>query len=167
VGTATGVRVTLNVDLTALSSNCGPLVNYVVYLFSADEEYRYSGVNAPIQNQNYLRGYQVTNSQGRATFITTFPGLAAVQYPHYHFVLFPSPAFANNHNDATFNSEIILPKATSQLVYATSGYESSLARVWNWEADPGYTSKIALLADTVTGDVTSGFVITKQIIVNV
>jgi hypothetical protein len=172
-GTATGVPVTVNIELTALSSNCGPLANHVVYLYSADQDYRYSGVDSPIQNQNYLRGYQVTNSQGRVTFVTTFPGLGGTQFPHYHFVIFVNPAFVNpafgsaDHSQASFNSEIILPKAASQLVYATSGYETSLARVWNWEASTDYTSRIALLADTVTGDTTSGFVVTKRIVLNV
>ena len=83
-------------------------------------------------NQNYLRGVQAADANGKVTFTTIFPGCYAGRWPHIHFEVYPSLTAATNVANKIATSQIALPKAASDLVYATTGYESerdeSLAR---------------------------------------
>ena len=73
-GIAAGVP--LNVVLTIVSaSTCAPLAGAAVYLWHCDREGRYSLYTQGVTNQNYLRGVQEADANGRVTFQSIYPGL--------------------------------------------------------------------------------------------
>jgi protocatechuate 3,4-dioxygenase beta subunit len=120
---------------------------------------RYSLYNQGVTNQNYLRGVQEADANGRLTFTAIFPGCYAGRWPHIHFEVYPSLAGATSVANKVATSQIALPKSACDLVYATAGYQSSvtnLAQV-SLATDNVFRDGSALELATVTGSVASGF----------
>ncbi len=124
-GTAAGVPLTIELTIVS-ATTCSPLAGRAVYIWQCDREGRYSLYNAGVTNQNYLRGVQETDANGRLSFTSIYPGCYAGRWPHIHFEVFPGLASATNVNNKIATSQIALPKATNDLVYATTGYEQSV-----------------------------------------
>ena len=156
-GVADGIP--LNIVLTIVSkSTCSPLAGQAVYLWHCDRPGRYSLYTAGVTNQNFLRGVQAADANGQVTFTSIFPGCYAGRWPHIHFEVYPSLSAATNVANKIATSQIALPKAASDLVYATSGYESSvtnLSRI-TLATDNVFSDGSALELATMSGSVASG-----------
>jgi protocatechuate 3,4-dioxygenase beta subunit len=125
-GTAAGI----NLDMTIVSvSTCAPLAGSAVYIWHCDRGGLYSLYSAGATNQNYLRGVQAADSNGRVSFTSIFPGCYAGRWPHIHFEVYPSLSAATSVANKIATSQIALPKATCDDVYATSGYEASVTNL--------------------------------------
>jgi protocatechuate 3,4-dioxygenase beta subunit len=101
---------------------------------------------------------QEADSTGKVTFTTIFPGCYAGRWPHIHFEVYPSVAAGTNVNNNVATSQIALPKAACDLVYATAGYTGSatnLSQV-SLASDMVFSDSSALELATVTGNVTAG-----------
>lgn len=115
-----------------------------------------------VTNENYLRGVQAAGADGIVTFQSIFPACYPGRWPHIHFEVYPSLEAATNPQNAIATSQIALPQATCDLVYATSGYETSIATMAQvslsedsvFREDGG-----ARQLGTVSGDVSSGFTV--------
>jgi protocatechuate 3,4-dioxygenase beta subunit len=109
-------------------------------------------------DQNYLRGVQETDAQGRVTFTTIYPGAYSGRWPHIHFEVYPSLAEATRAGTKTATSQLALPKDACDLVYASDGYEQSVTNLARTSLDSdmvfsdGYSTQLA----TVSGDVDGG-----------
>jgi protocatechuate 3,4-dioxygenase beta subunit len=156
-GVADGIP--LNIVLTIVSkSTCAPLAGEAVYLWHCDRPGRYSLYSAGVTNQNFLRGVQAADASGQVTFTSIFPGCYAGRWPHIHFEVYPSLSAATNVANKIATSQIALPKAASDLVYATAGYETSvtnLSRI-TLATDNVFSDGSALELATMSGSVTSG-----------
>lgn len=115
-GTATGVELKITLTIVS-SSTCGPLAGVSVYIWHCDRAGDYSMYTGSAVGENYLRGVQVTDSSGQVTFTTIFPGCYAGRWPHFHIEI----------NETV--TQLALPKAISDEVYATAGYEQSAANM--------------------------------------
>ena len=123
-GTASGVP--LSIELTIVSaSSCAPLADYAVYLWHCDALGRYSLYSSGATNQNYLRGVQAADSNGRVTFTSIYPGCYSGRWPHIHFEVYRSLSAATSVSNKIATSQIALPRAASDLAYASSGYTGS------------------------------------------
>ena len=158
-GRAEGVG--LQIVLTIVSaSTCEPAAGRAVYLWQCDREGRYSLYNAGVTNQNYLRGVQQADANGRVTFTSIYPGCYSGRWPHIHFEVYPSLAAASSVANKSATSQIALPKDTSDLVYATTGYATSvtnLSRI-TLATDMVFSDGVNLELATVTGSVEAGLV---------
>ena len=125
---ATGTVLTVTLQLVNVNGSCGPLAGYAVYLWHCDRNGLYSMYSSGVTGQNYLRGVQVSDSQGRVTFTTIFPGAYTGRWPHIHFEVYASAAQAISGANAIAVSQLALPDATCREVYTqTALYPSSLA----------------------------------------
>ena len=140
-GSADGVPLTLVLTLVS-ATTCEPLAGRAVYVWHCDRPGRYSLYSAGVTNQNFLRGVQQADANGRVTFQTIFPGCYAGRWPHIHFEVFPDLAAAASVVDKVATSQIALPKDACDQVYATSGYEASVTNL----------SRVTLASDNVFGD---------------
>ena len=157
-GIADGVPLTIALTIVS-ASTCSPLAGRAVYLWHCDRLGRYSLYSSGATDQNYLRGVQEADGSGRATFMSIYPACYSGRWPHIHFEVYPSLAAATSVANKIATSQIALPKDTCDLVYATSGYASSvsnLARV-SLASDNVFSDGSALELATVTGSVESGF----------
>jgi protocatechuate 3,4-dioxygenase beta subunit len=139
-----------------------PLAGGAVYLWHCDRAGQYSLYSAAIPQENYLRGVQETDDQGRVSFTTVFPACYAGRWPHIHFEVYPSLAKATNSANKIATSQMALTEEASEAVYATTGYEASvqnLSRV-SLDSDNVFSDGYDLQIPFITGNVTSGYQLT-------
>jgi protocatechuate 3,4-dioxygenase beta subunit len=123
---AAGVPLALTFNVVNANNGCAALANYAVYVWHCDRAGLYSMYSAGVQNENYLRGIQVTNANGQVTFTTIFPGCYAGRYPHIHFEVYSSIGMATLGSNARLISQLALPRDACTTVYAgASGYATS------------------------------------------
>ena len=165
-GTAAGVPLTVSLTLVS-ASTCAPLAGRAAYIWHCDREGRYSLYTAGVTNQNYLRGVQATDANGVVTFTSIYPACYQGRWPHIHFEVFPSLAAATTAANKSATSQIALPKATNDLVYAVAGYEASVrnqAQV-TLASDNVFSDGSALELATISGSVASGLTATLTVAV--
>ena len=98
---------------------------------------------------------------GTATFTSIFPAAYSGRWPHIHFEVYQSLDQATSSGQIVKTSQIALPEAACAEVYATSGYEASVANLAQTSLTSdnvfGNDGGIYQLA-TVTGNATDGYV---------
>jgi protocatechuate 3,4-dioxygenase beta subunit len=163
-GTADGIPLTIALTIVS-ASTCAPLAGRAVYLWHCDRAGRYSLYSAGATNQNYLRGTQEADANGVVTFTSIFPGCYSGRWPHIHFEVYPSLVAATRVANKVATSQIALPKATCDQVYATTGYEASvqnLARA-SLATDTVFADGSALELATMAGSVGGGLTATLTV----
>ena len=166
VGTAGGVPLTLR--FTLVDRDCAPLAERAVYVWQCDREARYSLYTAGATDQNYLRGVLATDSAGVVTFTSIFPACYTGRWPHVHFEVYADLEAATTGGTKLVTSQLALPEATCDEVYATAGYESSVAALAqvSLASDSVFRDGFEAQLATVTGDMaTSGLVASLTIAV--
>ena len=156
-GTAAGVPLEIQMTLVS-ASTCAPLADYAVYLWHCDRAGNYSLYSSGFTNQNWLRGVQAADANGIVKFTSIYPGCYAGRWPHIHFEVYKSLAAATAVSNKIATSQIAMPLAANNLVYATSLYPASAANQSRitLATDGIFSDGASLELATVTGDVTSG-----------
>jgi protocatechuate 3,4-dioxygenase beta subunit len=161
-GTAGGVPMTLELTVTDLANGGVPFEGVAVYVWHCTREGGYSMYSSGVEDQNFLRGVQVADGTGLVRFTSIFPACYDGRWPHLHFEVYPDQAGIPDSTKAIATSQVALPKATCEQVYAENGYEASVANLAkvslstdNVFGDDGGVSQLG----TVTGDVTTGFTV--------
>jgi protocatechuate 3,4-dioxygenase beta subunit len=165
-GRAGGVTMTMELTVKDLANAGKAFAGVAVYVWHCDREGRYSLYSQGVTDQNYLRGVQIADAGGKVRFTSIFPGCYAGRWPHVHFEVYPDQASITSASKAIATSQLALPKAACDAVYATTGYQTSvtnLARVTlqsdNVFRDDGGASQLA----TVTGDVAGGYTVALSV----
>jgi protocatechuate 3,4-dioxygenase beta subunit len=161
IGDASGFAegVPLNVELTATdtAAGCVPLAGAAVYVWHCDREGRYSMYSEGAEDENYLRGVQETDGDGAVSFPTIFPACYSGRWPHIHFEVYASVADATGGGEPIATSQLAFPQDVCELVYATDGYDQSVANLAqvSLESDmvfaDGSGQQLATMAGSVDG----------------
>lgn len=160
-GTAAGAPLTLIINLVNVNASCAALADYAIYVWHCDADGDYSMYDLP--QQNYLRGVQVTNANGQASFTTIFPGCYAGRYPHIHFEVYRSLATATAYANRVLVSQFAMPTDACNAVYATSGYPGSAPRYAQTTTSndnvfgDNTSAQIAAMTPALTGSAAAGF----------
>lgn len=162
--TTSGVPLTLTLNLVNSNNSCNALAGYAVYLWHCTRDGLYSLYSNGVQNENFLRGVQVTDASGNATFTTVFPGCYAGRYPHIHFEVYPSLAMATLYTDRLLTSQLAMQRDICSTVYQNaSGYSASISNLAGVTiasdmvfAD-NTTAQMAQMMPALTGSVTAGY----------
>ena len=164
-GVAEGVPLTVKLTVLDTGNGSAPLAGAAVYLWHCNIDGRYSLYDDSIKNENYLRGVQETDDSGVVTFTSIYPAAYSGRWPHIHFEVYPSLDAATSSSDKLRTSQLALPEATNNLVYATSGYEQSVTNMANTSlaTDNVFSDGWSLQLATVTGDVQSGLTATLKV----
>jgi protocatechuate 3,4-dioxygenase beta subunit len=159
-GVAAGVPLTLAIELVNTNSACADLAGYAIYVRHCDREGRYSLYSAGVIGENYLRGVQVTGSDGTATFTTVFPGCYSGRMPHIHFEIYRDANTATSFPNKLKTSQLALPTDVCSTVYSNaSGYSASIANLAriSFATDNVFSDGVSAQLATVTGSVASGY----------
>jgi protocatechuate 3,4-dioxygenase beta subunit len=102
---------------------------------------------------------QEADASGKVTFTSIYPACYSGRWPHIHFEVYSSLSVATSVANKSATSQIALPKATNDLVYATSGYEASVSNMSRvtLATDNVFSDGSSLELATVTGSVEGGF----------
>ena len=157
---AAGIPCTVELSLVNINANCAPLAGYAVYIWHCTNDGKYSMYSSGISNEDYLRGVQASDSNGKVTFTTIFPGCYAGRWPHIHFEVYPSLALATGPSNIVHTSQLALPDASCNEVYATTGYSASVQNLAQLDIETdnvfGNDDGVLQLA-TVTGNTSNGY----------
>jgi len=165
-GVAEGIPVTIKLKVLDLNGeDASALAGAAVYLWHCDREGRYSMYDQEIVDENYLRGVQETDANGRVEFTSIFPACYDGRWPHMHFEVYQSLADATSYTSKLRTSQLALPQDVCEAVYATAGYDASvdnLARV-SLDSDMVFADGHSLQLATTTGSVDSGYTISLNV----
>lgn len=109
-----GAPLDIIFNVTQVGSNgCVPLPNAQVDIWHCDAFGVYSDVENAV-GKTFLRGYQVTDTNGIAKFTTVYPGWYRGRAVHIHFKI--------RYNNQEFTSQLFFDDAFTDQVYAQEPY---------------------------------------------
>ena len=157
IGDRSGVPLMITFTIQNTNDNCNPIEGALVDIWHCDAQGNYSEYNGQLEgdftNENFLRGRQTTDANGNASFISIFPGWYPGRTPHIHVEVLSSSG------DSLLVTQVSWLEDISNTVYATQGYSGN-ADTNN--SNDGIVSN-ANLADSLTGNTTDGYVLSKNI----
>ena len=88
IGDRSGVPLLIQFTIQNTNSNCASLEGVNVDIWHCDAKGNYSEYSGQLEgdftNADFLRGRQVTNADGNASFISIYPGWYPGRTPHLH-----------------------------------------------------------------------------------
>jgi protocatechuate 3,4-dioxygenase beta subunit len=127
-GVVKGSPLLLNIDLASMqAAGCMPVAGAQVDVWHADAGGDYSDVSggtvqAGTQEKSFLRGYQVSDANGRVTFRTIHPGWYPGRTIHIHVKVRLFNAAGNATYD--FSTQLYFDDAASDAVMALAQYNA-------------------------------------------
>lgn len=121
-----GTLLKLVFRVSELSTDaCIPLAGALVDIWHCDAHGVYSGVNDPgfdTSDEQWLRGYQITDENGLAEFHTIYPGWYPGRAVHIHFKI----RLMTENEEATheFTSQLFFDPEITEEVYTVAPYAS-------------------------------------------
>lgn len=160
--TAEGVPMDLELTILDLVSDGAPFAGVAVYVWHCDRDGAYSMYGTGLEDENYLRGVQIADSDGVVRFTSIMPACYSGRWPHIHFEVYPDEASISDAANAIATSQVAIPADVCAVVFAEPGYEQSVTNLAgvtlesdNVFGDDGGAGQLA----TVTGEVASGFTV--------
>jgi len=119
-----GVPLALVLNVSSIAGGaCAPLVGALVDVWHCDAEGVYSDAVDPkyfnTTGKKFLRGYQVTDQHGVASFTTIYPGWYPQRTPHIHYKI-RSPA--SDKAAYEFTGQLYFDEGLNDRVYAKPPY---------------------------------------------
>jgi protocatechuate 3,4-dioxygenase beta subunit len=165
-GVAEGVPVTVKLKVYDLNGeDVAALSGAAVYLWHCDRDGNYSMYSEAVADENYLRGVQETDAQGRVEFTSIFPACYSGRWPHMHFEVYQSLDDATSYTNKLRTSQLALPQDVCDDVYATDGYEQSVGNLAgvSLDSDGIFSDGYSLQMARATGSVDEGYVLTLDV----
>lgn len=123
-----GVPLRVTFRVMRIDERCTPIAGALVDLWQCDAAGAYSGVRdsaGSTVGQRFLRGYQVTDTEGAASFTTIYPGWYPGRAVHLHFKIRTQAARSRAHE---FTSQLYFDDAITDRVLAREPYAGRGAR---------------------------------------
>ena len=161
-GVAEGVPIAFN--LSVVDADTGrPFPGAVVYLWHCTADGRYSIYE--IEVENYLRGLQVADDAGRLGFSSIFPGCYAGRWPHAHFEVYSSLEDATAGTTPIKTSQLALPQADCEVVFADSRYGNSMQNLTRLSLETdgvfrdGWVDQLAIMSGSPSDGYTASLLV--------
>jgi protocatechuate 3,4-dioxygenase beta subunit len=151
-----GTPLTLTLTVVNVNSNCAPVANAAVDIWQCDAEGHYSQYSQPGFNgtsQTFLRGIQTTDSSGRVSFTTIYPGWYQGRATHIHVEV-------TVNGQSVKVTQIAFPESVTAAVYAAGVYAAKGQNPTSNSGDMVFSDSISSELATVTGDTTGGYTAT-------
>ncbi len=159
--------MTANLTIKNKNTSCGNLQGVIVDIWHCDADGNYSEYGGTgMQSTNYtavsfLRGRQTTDTNGKVSFGTIFPGWYNGRAVHIHVHIYDA------NGKSLLVTQIAFPPAICDTVFttATSFYKKGKADTTN-ERDNVFSDGFTTELGGLTGSVTDGYVLSHTIVVN-
>ncbi|REG91633.1 dioxygenase family protein [Flavobacterium aquicola] len=165
IGDRSGVPLLMKITVQDQSNGCLPLEGVLVDVWQCDKDGNYSQYGGNqlqainYTSQNFLRGRQTTDNKGEVSFISIFPGWYPGRAPHIHVEVLTAGG------NSLLVTQIAFPVAAYSSVYASNGYNGAPDRS-NTQDSLFSDSLSRNMADSVTGNNSDGYTLTKIITVS-
>jgi protocatechuate 3,4-dioxygenase beta subunit len=159
-----GVGLSITLTVLKQAKECLPLPGVFVDVWHCDAKGEYSqyGSNrmqkADHTKDNYLRGRQTTDKDGKVNFVSIYPGWYPGRAPHIHVEVLDQAG------ESLGITQIAFPEEVNNAVYAASSYRGK-SDMANDEDMIFRDSLHQNMTDTMDGDIENGYNLTKTIIV--
>lgn len=147
-------------------ANDRPFEGAAVYAWQCDAEGRYSMYTQGVEDETWLRGIQVADSDGMVSFSTIVSGCYSGRWPHIHFEVYPDVDSATDVENVIATSQVALPEDILTEIYQRSEYAGSaenMAAVGSVEQDGIFSDSLDQQMPTITGDIDSGYIATLTV----
>jgi protocatechuate 3,4-dioxygenase beta subunit len=157
---ADGVPLALDLQVVDTADGCRPREGAALYVWHCDRDGNYSMYRGAASGENYLRGVQVTDEEGRVQFTTIFPGCYSGRWPHVHFEVYPDVDSITDARNKLATSQLAFPADICDEVYATAGYSTSVRNMSRLSItnDSVFRDGVSLQTPTMTGQLSDGLV---------
>jgi protocatechuate 3,4-dioxygenase beta subunit len=157
----TGVPLTLTLTLEDSSNNCAAISGAAIYIWHCDKDGVYSGYSGQTggvdsTGDTFLRGIQVTDSNGQVTFTTIYPGWYAGRITHIHVQVYINDKLTVS---AIATTQLAFPLATTTAVYNSSLYSAhgQNTSVTSFAADNVFSDGTSTEMLSISGDTSAGY----------
>ncbi len=148
-----GIPLVLVLTVVNVNNTCSPVANASVEIWQCDagghySQYSQGGYDG--RAQTFLRGIQTTDSAGRVTFTTVYPGWYAGRATHIHI-------------EVTVNgrsikvTQLAFPDSVNAQVYGTGVYASRGKNPTSNISDMVFSDSLSSEMAVISGDTASGF----------
>ncbi|HWA33291.1 MAG TPA: intradiol ring-cleavage dioxygenase [Cyclobacteriaceae bacterium] len=156
-----GIPLTLKIVVVNFSGHCAPVPDASVHIWHCNKDGYYSGYpnqsgangTKDFSNENWLRGYQVSDANGVVNFKTIYPGWETGRTTHIHVEVFVKGTLI-------VTTQFAFPDKANDVVNASSQYSSRGANPTKNADDTVFNDSethLALETLLLDGTVTSGF----------
>ena len=159
-----GIPLLITLNIKSKDDDCQPLKDVLVDIWHCDADGNYSeygGIpmqKTDLKNHHFLRGRQSTDINGQVSFISIFPGWYPGRAPHIHVEIL------DKKENSLLVSQIGFDEIAVNEIYATEHYHGPADQ--KNETDNVFSNSLeGNMADSLTGNVTDGYVVLKTIIV--
>lgn len=163
-----GVPLTLIFKVSRVALNtCEPRSDVMVDIWHCDALGMYSDASDrsfDTRGQNFLRGYQMTNAKGEATFKTIYPGWYSGRAVHIHYRL---RTITNGKVTGDFASQLFFDEAVTDRVHAVAPYKSKGKRDTPNNTDMLYKNGGNQMMLTLSGSPEKGYTATFNVGLNI
>ncbi|MCB0954614.1 MAG: hypothetical protein KDB06_08335 [Ilumatobacter sp.] len=159
--------VPFELDVTVVDIAGAPLAGAAFYIWHCNRDGEYSEYNSPMlggdfTDRSFLRGVQVTDTNGTASFSTILPGRYQGRAFHIHFEVYEDGTYAKR----LLTSQMAMDDAQIDALYEQAdGYATALRNETTNARDGVFSDGVDHQLLTVTGDVTNGLTATFTAVV--
>jgi len=150
VGTKTSFTITV------VDTSCKPQKGVRIDIWHANAAGKYSAVEG--NTQNFLRGTQITNSRGEATFTTIYPGWYPGRTMHVHFKVWKN-------GEQVLTSQFFASDKVNAKIYASGPYASRGSQDTPLAADHIYSGLSNPAALTLTIRIASTITASGRVVI--
>lgn len=163
----TGIDTTVTLSIQNKNTGCGALEGAIVDIWHCDKDGYYSEYGGTgLQPLNltavhFLRGRQSSDTNGKVSFLTIFPGWYGGRAPHIHIHVYDASG------KSLLVTQIAFPTEVNDTVYttATQFYTKGKQDTSN-SRDGIFADSLARQMSVVTGNIDDGYTVEHTIIVN-
>ena len=131
-----GVPLRLEFQVSRINGTaCGPLSGAIVDVWHCDAQGIYSDVRDPrfdTRGKKFLRGFQMSDAKGIATFQTIYPGWYEGRAVHIHFKI---RAQSGSNRTQEFTSQLYFDESVNEQVFKQQPYSAKSGRRVSNDAD--------------------------------
>lgn len=157
----TGIPLTLTLTVVNVNNNKAVVPNARVDMWQCNKDGYYSGYSGQpgvLGTQSYvgktwLRGYQVTDSNGQVKFTTIYPGWYSGRATHIHLEIFINGVLKKT-------TQMAFPESVSDVVHVTSLYSAhgiNTTRNANDSVFGNSAADLAIETLNIAGNTTAGY----------
>jgi protocatechuate 3,4-dioxygenase beta subunit len=150
-----GTTLTLTIAVVNTNSSCAPVENAQVEIWQCDAAGNYSQYGTQTA-QTFLRGIQMTNSNGEVTFTTIYPGWYQGRATHIHVEVV-------RNGSSVKVTQIAFPESINASVYSTGVCATRGANPTSNTRDNIFADSLDSEMATVSGDPAAGLAATFRI----
>jgi len=161
----TGIALLVNLTIVDKTNKCKPLGGAHVDIWHCDKDGNYSEYgNHPMQrtdltSAHFLRGRQITDANGRVSFLSIYPGWYHGRAPHIHIEVF------DRSGRSLLVTQVAFPENISNKVYSSPLYANRGEADTPNNRDNVFSDSLSEQMATVTGNTTDGYTLSSTIIV--